>query len=469
MKRFLSLFLLALISAGSILAQTFSTVTGVWERGKPNTVKMFKIVNGGLSEVASCALADNGSFNMSFAPKEEGFYVLGLEATSPLNRYMFYLKPGDPLQVNVNATSYQLAGKNNTLENQEMARWHDFIFPLEDNAFYFKGKRTTYVEFFPMMEEKLAALKTYKVGKTKNKTFEAAFADYRQFDLLSCALQFVYTPRSAHPQDEDFIDYYRQIDVPALSRNNAALHYPNGLHTLVNAYMTGIKLSTTLSAEEKQKRQRNYSSSLLSDLDNGVINNETIKGEIVLMFGQSNKTMAGLEQYQKDYGKYLITDSQKKRFEQIRERIKLSTIETEPIDFKFADVNGKEVALSDFRGKIVYVDIWATWCGPCKGELPFMKTLEAEYKNNKDIVFMGISVDASKDIQKWKNFLEKEQLPGVQLFAGDSAGETLTKPFKIKGIPRFMLVGRDGKLIYMDAVRPSSSEVRPMLDAALKK
>ena len=115
------------------------------------------------------------------------------------------------------------------------------------------------------------------------------------------------------------------------------------------------------------------------------------------------------------------------------------------------------------------IDFWATWCGPCKKEMPAMKALEAEYKDNKDIVFMGISVDASKNIQKWKDFVIKEQLPGVQLFAGDMAGPALSKPYKITGIPRFMLVGKDGSLLYMDAPRPSSSEIRAVLNDALKK
>lgn len=114
----------------------------------------------------------------------------------------------------------------------------------------------------------------------------------------------------------------------------------------------------------------------------------------------------------------------------------------EIINLTFPNAEGNDISLSDFRGKVVYIDIWATWCGPCKKEMPAMKALEAEYKDNKDIVFMGISVDASKNIQKWKDFVIKEQLPGVQLFAGDMAGPALSKPYKITGIPRFMLVGK---------------------------
>ena len=90
------------------------------------------------------------------------------------------------------------------------------------------------------------------------------------------------------------------------------------------------------------------------------------------------------------------------------------------------EANPKEWKFEGSRPAIV--DFYATWCGPCKKEMPAMKALEAEYKDYKDIVFMGISVDASKNIQKRKDFVIKEPLPGVQLFGGDMAGPTLSKP-----------------------------------------
>jgi thiol-disulfide isomerase/thioredoxin len=136
-------------------------------------------------------------------------------------------------------------------------------------------------------------------------------------------------------------------------------------------------------------------------------------------------------------------------------------------DFTFPDVEGKEFSLSSFKGKVVYVDIWATWCGWCRGEIPHLKKLEEEYKDR--IVFIGISIDDAKDIEKWKKFLTTEQLGGLQLFAGSKAEESLKKPYKISGIPRFILVGKDGRLVSGDAPRPSSDEIRPMLDNALKK
>ena len=71
-------------------------------------------------------------------------------------------------------------------------------------------------------------------------------------------------------------------------------------------------------------------------------------------------------------------------------------------DFAFEDMEGKTVRLSDFRGKYVYVDLWATWCGPCNAEIPHLRKLE-ERLRGKNIVFVGISSDSDRDA--WAKFV----------------------------------------------------------------
>lgn len=353
MKKLLLMILPAFICAGSLFAQT-STVSGVWERGKTKAVKMFKIVEGGnLSEVATSALGEDGSFRMTFTPEQEGYFVLGTSSSVFQNRYTFYMKPGDPLNVRILPESYELIGKENTAENKEMARWHDFIFPLEDKAVYFMGKHSTYVDFFPLLEEKLDKLGSYKVKKTKNKVFDTTFADFRKYDLLFNAVQFIYTVRTAHPQKEDFIDYYRQIDIPAIARTAGILNYPNGLRLFVNAYMLKSMVSDSSSAGEKRK---NPVSAMLKE-DIGMISNDTIKGEIALMFSGMSKTQVGLEQYKKEYGSFLITDSQKERWQRIEDNFRESMEKKEIINLTFPNAEGNDISLSDFRGKVVYIDI----------------------------------------------------------------------------------------------------------------
>ncbi|MCD8186897.1 MAG: thioredoxin family protein [Rikenellaceae bacterium] len=94
--------------------------------------------------------------------------------------------------------------------------------------------------------------------------------------------------------------------------------------------------------------------------------------------------------------------------------------------------------------------------------------MEAEYEENDQIVFLGVSTDRTRDKEKWEKFLVDEQMPSIQLFAGDAAQEQLLKPYHITGIPRFILVGKDGNLIYADAPRPSSPEIRTVLNHALQ-
>ena len=123
--------------------------------------------------------------------------------------------------------------------------------------------------------------------------------------------------------------------------------------------------------------------------------------------------------------------------------------------FNYENHKGGKTKLEDFKGKYVYIDVWATWCGPCRAEIPFLKKVEEKF-HGKDIVFVSISVDTQKDHEKWKKFVTDKDLGGVQLFADNNWNSDFIKAFGINSIPRFILIGPDGKVIFADAPRPSS-------------
>ncbi|MFT5261904.1 MAG: thiol-disulfide isomerase/thioredoxin [Polaribacter sp.] len=125
--------------------------------------------------------------------------------------------------------------------------------------------------------------------------------------------------------------------------------------------------------------------------------------------------------------------------------------------FNFVDRNGKEVQLADLKGKNVYIDVWATWCGPCKAEIPSLKALEKEY-HNKNIEFVSISIDKQKDADKWKAMIEEKDLKGVQLMADKDWKSDFVQGYGIKGIPRFIMVDDKGLIVSADAARPSDDE-----------
>lgn len=130
--------------------------------------------------------------------------------------------------------------------------------------------------------------------------------------------------------------------------------------------------------------------------------------------------------------------------------------------FTYPDIEGNEVSLSSLQGKLVYVDVWATWCGPCKAEIPDLKKLEAEY-HDKNIQFLSVSVDTDKEA--WETMVAEKELGGIQLWA-DGWSE-ITKDYAIFSIPRFMLFDENGKVISTNTVRPSSDEIRDLLNSHL--
>ena len=148
--------------------------------------------------------------------------------------------------------------------------------------------------------------------------------------------------------------------------------------------------------------------------------------------------------------------------EQIEAIANLPQIGEPAIDFTYPDKEENEFSLSTFKGSLVYVDVWATWCGPCKAEIPALKTLEHDYHNN-NITFLSVSVDTDKEA--WINMLADKQLGGVQLWA--NGWTEITKSYAINGIPRFLLFDADGNVISLDAPRPSSEEIRELLDVNL--
>jgi len=137
-------------------------------------------------------------------------------------------------------------------------------------------------------------------------------------------------------------------------------------------------------------------------------------------------------------------------------------------DFTYVTHEGEEVSLSDLRGKVVYIDVWATWCGPCRGEIPHSKEMKKEYEGSEDVVFLYVSID--RDEQAWRDFLKDDpEFKGLHLISKTGPNTSIIEDYKILGIPRYMMVDQAGKIVSADAPRPSSGEVQGMINDLLKE
>jgi len=130
--------------------------------------------------------------------------------------------------------------------------------------------------------------------------------------------------------------------------------------------------------------------------------------------------------------------------------------------FSLTDIDGNTVSLEDFKGKVVYLDFWASWCGPCMREVPHAKELKERFKEQEDLVFLYISVD--EDLDAWKNTVAQHEIKGVHLNIQGMGNET-AELYNVKGVPTFFIIDRDGVIHNNSPARPSSGE---LIDQQLK-
>jgi len=143
----------------------------------------------------------------------------------------------------------------------------------------------------------------------------------------------------------------------------------------------------------------------------------------------------------------------------------------------YENFKGGKTSLADLKGKYVYIDLWATWCGPCKKEIPALKEVEAKY-HDKNIEFVSISLDDGRGYKAdtkeasaiaanegWKKMVTEKEMTGIQLYADNGFRSTFATEYSVNSIPRFILLDPKGNIISADAPRPSSPKLIEVLTA----
>ena len=121
--------------------------------------------------------------------------------------------------------------------------------------------------------------------------------------------------------------------------------------------------------------------------------------------------------------------------------------ETAPL-FEVRTVDGEPLRLADFRGKFVLLDFWATWCGPCVGETPFLKSTYKAFGGNNNFAMISLSLDDSPSAPK--DFARKNDIKWIQGFLGKWSDSKVTPLYGVDGIPAIFLIGPDGKIVARD-------------------
>lgn len=215
--------------------------------------------------------------------------------------------------------------------------------------------------------------------------------------------------------------------------------------------------------------------SWLADLAMGIENEELREAYIMealrldILRGQLHKIEARIEKIRPMVRKaenQKLLDVMPVQIEKNRKAYAGAMPGTDLSHFTFRDASGKEVSLADFKGYYIFIDMWSTGCNPCIGEIPYLRDLEKRLAG-KPIVWISVSLDLQKQV--WLDFLKKNKMTGIQLLCDKGFKHPFVKQIGLSGIPRFLLLDQEGKVIDVNTLRPSNPVLEKCLEFLLNE
>lgn len=256
--------------------------------------------------------------------------------------------------------------------------------------------------------------------------------------------------------DSEFMSLLKGVDVndPICVSANVSL---TALNSMVTAPMEG-------SNEAYCRQEMTVTDSLVTNPVLHTIMTQVV-GQNYLIYGDGS---GNTKQFIADYLKFagpdsLLAQSLVAKFEEQRKAKQQTRQGNSVPDIALTTPDGKQVMLSSLLGsKFTYIDVWATWCGPCCKEIPHLAELVEKYKNNSKVQFISISVDA--DVNAWKRKLDKDKPQWPQYILSAENNQKFSTDWGISGIPRFIMIDSDGTIFNADATRPSDPKTAETIE-----
>ncbi|MDH3322141.1 MAG: TlpA family protein disulfide reductase [Flavobacteriaceae bacterium] len=408
--------------------------------------------------IKEISVLEDGTFSDTLQPVESGYYTFKYANESS----SFYLKPGYHLNLELNSKEFDESIKytgTGSNENNYLAQKYLNEEALGDLSKYQYLGTLDEADYTSKMDS-IKQLETIFLSEFQDldpsfRTLEEAAITYGwATKLKKHELYKRYVSKNQdYKASENFNDFEKGLN---LEDENLMV---------VNNYKNYLNEYYSQKAGELAKTD-----SIANDLSFLMAVSKEVKSPKIkefLLFGAAKYGVSYTENLQEYYDVFMANSTDEAHKKDISEKynklIKLSKGAPSPQFVGYENYKGGTTSLTDLKGKYVYVDVWATWCGPCKAEIPSLKEVEKKY-HGRNIEFVSMSVDRKKDYDKWRKMVEEKELAGIQLFAPNDWKSEFVTDYGIMGIPRFILIDPEGNIINANAPRPSSDQLLETLE-----
>ncbi len=384
------------------------------------------------------------------------------------NSRMLFLNPGGKINIHIDAKEPAASPRyngDNTNENNYLTKANAHI------SMRYSDMRTLYSMSKETFEQKLDSvqnevLNLLKQSNTENNDFIALekwrikyrnlnlLLNYPRYNASLSGIEFVWNQDDYKFMDE--IDFNNIKHISMFEYQNLILTYIQQFH------------SNQIASDEHKGKSEFERMLMFYEIVDSLSANQTIRDFLKYSTTLESIQWANFE-VGKNVAEHYISHAKTLVYKELIEKALANRMLLAPgadaPSFSLLGIDGKTYSLTDFRGSLVYLDFWASWCRPCLAEIPHLLKLKEAYADKK-VAFVAISLDDDK--AAWERMVGEKQLKGYQLHAEKAWSSAPAKDYQIKGVPTFILIDAEGKIIEYNAPRPSNPEINLLLDKHLK-
>ena len=412
--------------------------------GKISNTPDGKIKIRGESFEKDITLKPDGSFSAKLSISYNGSYLV----TTSTNRAAVYLTQGTSLVMTADDKDFyktlHFSGKG-SMENQYITSKNNYVNAINQEKLYVMNEADFLNEVKAIKKD---ILTLFEHGKFPKGVYQER--EIKNINYLEQLFILNYPKNHAHfakLPDFKVSETFPKMDPKLNLDNEADFLFSNPYKQLVNMAFNE-KLESLMKPEDQYLWKI-----ALPEIKK--LKSQSIKNSLV--YALSYEVSAANPDAEALFNELIALSTNpffKKEITEKFAKVKAMTSGGASPDFDYENHKGGKTSLSSLKGKYIYIDVWATWCGPCHREIPALQKLEEDYKG-KNIHFVSISIDAKKDYEKWKKMVTDKQLGGIQLIADNDWNSKFATEYAIVSIPRFILIDPDGKIVNADAPRPS--------------